>query len=110
MRSVLIDIIKPGDILIHGCAAGADLLSEYTFRQLLGKNFTVERYPANWHLHGKRAGPIRNRQMLEQGKPELVIAFIALGSRGTKNMVEIAKKAGIPVKQVSIETKEINIA
>src|SRR5690348_8540698 len=34
-----------------------------------------EEYPADWDTHGKAAGPIRNKQMLEEGKPDLVVAF-----------------------------------
>ena len=48
-------------------------------------------------LGGGAAGAIRNGQMLTEGKPDLVVAFhgnISI-SKGTKNMVEQATKAGI---------------
>lgn len=104
MLKILSENFNKGDILIHGDAKGADRLSEYVARFYLFADdvIGVERYPADWNLHGKRAGPIRNHQMLTEGKPDLVIAFIAVGSRGTKHMVEIAKKAGIPVKEIQI--------
>lgn len=54
----------------------------------------VETFPADWSL-GKKAGPIRNRKMIEKGKPDLVVAFE--GGRGTANMVEQARAAGIRV-------------
>ncbi len=56
-------------------------------------------YPADWAKFGRAAGHKRNRQMLEEGKPDIVIAFP--GGRGTKNMTEIAKKAGIKVIEVA---------
>ena len=45
---------------------------------------------------GLAAGPIRNKQMLVEGKPNLVIAFVwkELGP-GTSNMLKQAKEAGI---------------
>lgn len=33
------------------------------------------RFPAKWNEHGKAAGPIRNQQMLTEGKPDVVFAF-----------------------------------
>lgn len=65
-------------------------------------NVPQERYPADWNKHGKAAGPIRNKQMLDEGKPDLVVAFLAKDSRGTANMVEQARKAGVEVKVVDI--------
>lgn len=54
-------------------------------------------FPANWDKYGKKAGPIRNAQMLEEGRPNLVLAFHdnLQFSHGTKDMCEIAVKAKI---------------
>lgn len=55
-------------------------------------------FPAEWDVYGKSAGPVRNRQMLEEGKPDFVWAFKThVQSRGTNHMVNIARKAGLPV-------------
>lgn len=89
----------PIDVLISGGARGADFLGE---RYAGDNGIPVEVYPADWEKHGKAAGPIRNLQMLKEGKPDLVIAFLAKDSRGTKNMVEIAQKAGITTHVVNI--------
>ena len=59
------------------------------------EDLKVLAFPANWQKPGKAAGPIRNRQMIEQGKPDIVIAFP--GGRGTANMVLQSMHAGIPV-------------
>jgi hypothetical protein len=98
MEEVMFQNFYPGDILIHGDAKGADRLAERTAQPYV----IVERYPAKWKEYGKRAGPIRNQQMLEEGKPDLVIAFLAPNSKGTKDMVARAEKAGVPVKVINI--------
>lgn len=85
--------------IIEGEAKGADFLA-----RVWAKHFKVkyEAYPADWKTYGKKAGPIRNAQMLREGKPELVIAFLAEGSVGTKDMINQAEKAGVPVKVIKI--------
>lgn len=83
--------------VIHGAAKGADSLADQ-FARLGG--FTVEKYPARWTVDGKAAGPIRNQRMLDEGKPDVVWAFVdrpLVESKGTADMVRRAKKAGIPV-------------
>lgn len=55
-------------------------------------------YPADWRRDGKSAGYRRNRRMLSEGRPDLVIAFP--GGPGTAHMVEIAEKAGVPVLRI----------
>lgn len=55
-----------------------------------------------WEIHGQRlAGPMRNKQMLVEGKPELVIAFP--GGTGTAHMCGIAEAAGVKVLKVDHE-------
>ena len=93
MSKVLADYFYgPEDVLICGMARGADLIShEYVSKT----DAHIEEYPALWDEHGRAAGPIRNQQMLDDGKPDLVIAFP--GGRGTAHMKNIAKKAGVKV-------------
>ena len=82
--------------VIHGAARGADSIAGEVARQL---HCEVLAFPADWDTHGKAAGMIRNRRMLDEGKPELVVAFTddLSESRGTKDMVTRAKAAGVPV-------------
>ena len=84
------------DIIIEGEARGAD-----TIGRMAGEFYGIPilKFPANWKKYGKAAGPIRNQQMLDEGKPTEVWAFHndIESSRGTKDMVNRAKKAGIPV-------------
>lgn len=81
--------------LIHGACSGVDSLAE-TYAMNYG--WTVEPYTADWKRHGRAAGPIRNQRMLDEGKPDLVIAFP--GGRGTADMVRRARKAEVSVRKV----------
>lgn len=83
---------QPIKLLIAGGARGADNLAAdwAVYRQVPKRIF-----PAQWEQYGKRAGPMRNQQMLEEGKPDLVIAFP--GGRGTADMIRRATAAGVPV-------------
>ena len=83
----------PISALIHGGARGADRCAAFCAKELGIKVVTV---PANWKTHGKAAGPIRNQRMLDDFKPDLVLAFP--GGRGTADMVARAEKAGVPVR------------
>ena len=89
--------LPKGSIIIEGEAQGADLLARSVAEEL---GFVVEPYPANWGKYGRAAGPVRNREMLEKGKPDLVLAFHTniFASTGTKNMVHIAQRVGIEVR------------
>ncbi len=85
--------------IISGEAGGADMLAKQ-YAEECGWNY--EGYPADWNTYGKRAGPIRNNEMLVKGKPDLVVAFLAPNSRGTKHMISISEKAGVTVKIINI--------
>lgn len=82
--------------IISGCAKGADMLA-VDFANTY--NLECLKYPADWKQYGKAAGSIRNQQMLDEGKPDLVVAF--KGGVGTADMVRRAKKAGVEVKEVA---------
>lgn len=59
------------------------------------KGIPVKTFRADWGKYGKSAGPRRNKQMLDEGRPDLVVAFE--GGRGTADMVKQAKAAGVEV-------------
>lgn len=79
-------------VIIQGDARGADGLAREWAKKHMIK---CENFPAEWDKYGKRAGYIRNVQMLNEGKPDLVIAFP--GGKGTAMMVNLAEKAGVEV-------------
>lgn len=83
-------------VIIQGEARGADLMAK---AWAIKNNIQHMDFPANWKKYGRGAGPIRNKQMLDEGKPDLVIAFPTNGdlaaTKGTKNMVKQAEEYGI---------------
>lgn len=82
-------------VVIEGGATGADRCARLWAIQ---NDLTCETFPADWEKHGKRAGYVRNAQMLEEGKPHLVLAFVdkpLAESKGTAMMVDLARKAGV---------------
>lgn len=86
-------------MIIEGEADGADKLARRAGEQL---GIVVQKFPADWKKYGRAAGPRRNQQMLDEGKPDFVMVFHddIEHSRGSKDMIERAKKArnglGIP--------------
>ena len=88
--------LPPDTTIIHGNAEGADTIAH---RHAIEREMRVEVYPAKWATHGRAAGPIRNTQMLEEGRPDIVYAFYSRKelSRGTADMVRQARRAGVKV-------------
>lgn len=93
-------------VVIDGMAAGADSIGHQVAVEL---GFGTERYPAEWSKFGRAAGPLRNKRMLVEGKPDLVLAFhnSLSSSKGTKNMVKIAREVGVEVRIISERRKEV---
>ena len=80
-----------GDVLVHGACRGADAICAEVAR-LYGAE--TEAHPADWKTHGRAAGPMRNREMLQSGV-DMLIAFP--GGRGTANAVATAQSLGVYV-------------
>lgn len=85
----------PISAVLQGGATGAD---QWGALWGLSMQIPVLEWTADWKKHGKAAGPIRNQRMIDEGKPDLVIAFP--GGRGTADMVRRARTAGIRVIEV----------
>lgn len=87
------------DLIIHGdCPTGADTLANDWA--------TVNRVDclpiaADWKKHGKSAGPIRNRLLVDEGHPDVVIAFP--GNTGTRDMITYARTKNIHIIEVEDE-------
>lgn len=96
IRSAVADVYDADSdaVVIHGGATGADEIAGQAAEYL---GLRVEVYRASWQAHGKAAGPIRNQQMIDQGKPTRAIGFRVEGeSRGTDDMTRRLEAAGIP--------------
>jgi hypothetical protein len=79
----------PITVLIQGCAQGADLAAR---NWAIVRRIPFEDYPVtDWTY--RDAGTVRNQRMLEQSKPDAVLAFP--GNNGTHDMCNRARLAGI---------------
>ena len=89
--------ITPISLIIEGEARGADIMSK---NWAISRGIPWKEYPANWEKFGRAAGPIRNRQQFNEGKPDEVIAFHddISQSKGTKDMVNYAQSKNCPVR------------
>lgn len=85
----------PIEVVIHGGASGADMLGK---KWAVANNVRHTAFKPDWNAYGPAAGPIRNKRMLDEGKPDLVLAFP--GGRGTDDMVRQAREAGVRVEVV----------
>lgn len=82
-------------VIVHGhCPTGADHIADVFASSY---NIRVERHPANWGLHGKAAGPLRNKKMVDLGA-DIVLAFPKGKSKGTRGCIKLAEEAGLTVK------------
>ena len=86
----------PFTLAVTGGAKGADIEAAMWAKL---KGIPTAIMPAPWDAHGKAAGAIRNKWMLQFGQPDLVIAFP--GGKGTQNMIDQARKAGVEVLPIS---------
>ncbi|MCD8387648.1 MAG: DUF2493 domain-containing protein [Bacteroidales bacterium] len=84
--------------VVSGHAKGADKLGE-KFAQENGLPLIIK--PADWAAYGKAAGPKRNEEMARISSA--LVAFWDGQSRGTKNMIELARKHGLRVKVVRFD-------
>ena len=91
-------------VIVSGCASGADAIGE---RYAKENGFNVEKYPAEWKNFGRSAGPIRNKRMAEIS--DYVICFWDEKSKGTKSMIDYARKYNKPIriKRIFIDNKVI---
>lgn len=89
---VLADWADPGELtIVTGLAAGADTIGRYW---ACLNDHKIEGYAADWVVHGKAAGGIRNQKMLDSG---IDYAVEFPGGKGTADMRARLKKAGVPI-------------
>jgi hypothetical protein len=86
--------------IISGAAQGTDRLGE---RYAATRGLMCHRFPADWDRDGRRAGYVRNQQLVDHC--DRVVAFWDGQSRGTKHMIEIATAKGIPVDVVRYQRR-----
>lgn len=93
---------------VSGTAKGADVLGE-RFAHMWG--YDVVRFPADWGGLGRKSGYVRNAKMAEYAMADrnygVLIAFWDGKSKGTKHMIDLAKKSGLDVHIVRFDNAEI---
>ncbi len=85
----------------EGGAPGADRQAHKWARS---RAIPHHKHPADWAVHGKGAGPLRNRSMYQSVAPDVVVAFKdQFGAKwgGTEDMVSVAQAGGTPVLLVN---------
>lgn len=95
----------PSDLtFVFGDQTGADAAA---MDWAMAMKAPFRKFDADWEKFGRPAGPIRNQQILVEGKPELLVAFP--GTMGTRDMIQRAERAGIPVRRIDYNVaKNIN--
>lgn len=88
-------------LVVSGGAQGADILGE---KWAKGNNIPTLIFPANWEKYGKRAGYIRNEDIIKNC--DCCIAFWDGKSNGTKHSLSLCEKYDKPYKIISF-TPEI---
>lgn len=81
--------------IISGGARGADSLAEVYARK---NKIELKVFPADWNRHGRRAGYLRNKEIVEECTH--LIAFWDGKSRGTAHSIKSAKERGKLLKVV----------
>lgn len=91
------------DTIIHGGYRGADEMAHSIADEL---DIYVQVFKADWDKYGNSAGPIRNKKMLTEGQPDLVMAFFdGKRSKGTNGMIKLARAALVPVVEYGLGKK-----
>ena len=85
-------------VVISGTARGADQMGERYARE---RDFQLRRFPADWEQYGKSAGHIRNAKMADNA--DALIAFWDGESKGTKNMIDNARRKGLAVRVIQCQ-------
>lgn len=92
----------PGEefTVVHGgCPTGADCFADVDATL---RGWKVEVHPAYWAINGRRAGILRNMEMVDSGV-DICLAFIKNGSPGATHCANYAESKGIPVKRFTAD-------
>jgi len=80
------------DTVVSGGAEGPDTWAEEWSKET---NTNFKAYLPDWNKYGKKAGIMRNTEMVEDG--DLILAFWDGKSRGTQDTIRKAMKLKVPL-------------
>lgn len=88
-------VTSANDVLVvHGaCPTGADHIADMWAKY---RGVRTETYPADWQQYGKRAGYLRNKDMVDRGA-DVALVFNKNNSKGTSMLRDLAVNAGINI-------------
>lgn len=99
LKSKMLHYLKDFDLseveIVSGAARGADQLGERFAHEFGCK---LKQFPADWNTYGRKAGYLRNVDMAKYA--DACVCFWDGKSRGTKHMIDIAKKEGLKLRVV----------
>lgn len=81
------DLLNDDDVVISGGARGVDSTAEKAARE---RGLEVIIYRPDWKKHGKRAGFLRNKKIVD--KSDTIVAFWDGESKGTVLTMDLAEK------------------
>lgn len=84
-------------IVQGGCSGVDELAKTYAIKN----NIQHKEFKAEWDYHGRKAGPIRNKQMADYA--DVLILIWNGQSRGSWNMREQMEKLGKPIYEVIVK-------
>jgi hypothetical protein len=94
----------PGIVIVHGAAAGIESSLAEAADEI---GVEHEPHPAHWNDLGRRAGPVRNAEMIAAGAEMCLPFHRAIStSKGTKDCARRAIEAGIPTYLIDSERAE----
>lgn len=85
------------DIIVSGGCNGVDKLAEIYSKE---NNISMKIFNADWKTYGKRAGPIRNKQIVDAVNH--LIALPSKNSKGTYITIKMADEKKIPITEIKI--------
>lgn len=83
-----VDGLPAGTVVVSGAARGVDRIAAAAART---RGLEVVEYPADWQTYGKRAGMLRNSDIVDNA--DWVVAFWDGQSKGTKHTIQLAQSA-----------------
>lgn len=92
-------------VVVHGaCDRGGDEQADRWYRAKRGEMpLGVERHPAKWDLLKRRAGYLRNIEMVRAGA-DVCLAAIRDQSKGATMCAELAERSGITVQVLDYDS------